>query len=617
MSPAAAAASADPGLDDAFQAAVLFAVDPLHTGLLVRGAPGPARDALLAHLRGLLDPAPVQQDPSPVRPEPWLRMPLGIADDRLLGGLDLPATLRSGTPVLARGLLADADGRVLMVPMIERLSAERTGRLAAVLDAGAVLLEREGIARRLPARLALLGLDEGVDDECCPAALADRMALHVRAEAVVPLVDDRLQVTRAPGPGAAAIAAARERLPAVTSTLQQLEVLCATGEALGVRSVRALHGALHVARIGAALAGREAVADEDLALAARLVLAPRATRVPAPPPEEDPQDAAEAPPPEPPEPRDEADAAPPPESPDDAQQALPDEQTELLIEATLAAVPPDLLAALSSAMAPAAGASRAGRSGAPTRAGGRGRPVGVRLGAPRPGERLALVETLRAAAPWQPLRGAAPGRARIRVQSDDFRVVRYRQRTPTVTLFLVDASGSAAAQRLGETKGAVERLLADCYVRRDEVGVIAFRGTGAEVLLPPTRSLVRARRSLSALPGGGGTPLAAGLVATLRMVEDCRRRGASPVLVVLTDGRANIALDGRADRPQARVDALAAARSLARTGVAAVVIDTSARPDPSARAVADALSAAYRPLPFADGEAMSKVVGRVQQQAAP
>ncbi|HSG88021.1 MAG TPA: magnesium chelatase subunit D [Pseudomonadales bacterium] len=611
----------DPALEDAWAAAMLFAVDPVGTGMLLRGGPGPVRDALLAALRDWLT-EDAERDAGPHR-EPWARMPLGISDDRLLGGLDLTATLSSGRPVVARGLLADADGRVLLVPMIERLSAERVGRLAAVIDQGEVNLEREGVAQRLPARFGLVGLDEGIDDERCAAALTDRVAFVVRAESTVSQLGAGDGRTLLSG---GALADARARLTTVTCADRHLEPLCATAQALGIDSLRAVRAALRVACIAAALAGRDAVEDDDVALAARLVLAPRATRLPVPPQEEqdeqaqapegdDPQ-AADPPPqdeePETGEDRD-ADAA---EDADEAPSAVPDEQTELLVQATAAAVPHDLLAQLAAGVAVRTRSDRSGRSGAPTRAGGRGRPVGVRAGSPRPGERLALVDTLRAAAPWQPLRAGSPGRARIRVEADDFRVKRYQQRTPTVTLFVVDASGSAAVRRLAETKGAVERLLADCYVRRDEVGVIAFRGLDAEVLLPPTRSLVRARRSLSALPGGGGTPLAAGIQAAHRMVLDVRRRGATPVIVLLTDGRANISLEGRGERPVAKAQALASARVLAASGVRAVLIDTSVRPDPAARELAAAMGALYSPLPFADSGIMASVVERVQQDAS-
>lgn len=571
---------------------------------------------------------------SAFRGEPWLRMPLSIADDRLLGGLDLTATLARGSPVVARGLLAEADGRVLLIPMIERLSAERTGRLCAVLDSGEVHLAREGVEQRVPSRFGLIGLDEGLDaDEACPAALLDRLAFQVRTD---PLRSSLIGASARPRFAADEISAARALLPMIDVAPERIDALCATAAALGISSLRAVSMAVRAARCAAALSGNDSVDDDDLALAARLVLAPRATRVPAPPPEDDPDaradqaDEGQDPPPEDPQAEDDQSQAPDPETEDgsgqddpadddrgeDDEQALLDDATEILVAATAAAIPEDVLAGLESALAVRTpGSAQGGRSGAQIRGGSRGRPVGVRVGAPRTGERLALVETLRAAAPWQPLRAAAPGNARIRVEADDFRVVRYQQRTPTVTIFVVDASGSAAVQRLAETKGAVERLLADCYVRRDEVAVIAFRGTAADVLLPPTRSLVRARRSLSTLPGGGGTPLAAGVIAAHRMAVDCRRRGATPIVVLLTDGRGNVDLDGVGDRRRAGEQTLTAARALLRDGTRSVVIDTSARPDPSARALADALGGAYRPLPFADAAKVSRAVAEVQQAA--
>lgn len=638
------AADGEPALDDAWIAAALFAVDPAGTGLLIRGGPGPIRTDLLETLRELLGseqdggasardgnaPSSAMQPPGAwQRREPWLRMPLSIADDRLLGGLDLTATLARGSPVVARGLLAEADGRVLLIPMIERLSGERAGRLCAALDTGEVNLAREGVEQRVPTRFGLIGLDEGLDaDEACPAALLDRVAFLVRTE---PQRSMLVSTTGRPRFAIEEIRAAQALLPTVTLTPARIEALCATAAALGISSLRAVSMAVRASRCAAALAGNESVDDDDLALAARLVLAPRATRVPAPAPEEEqeqPNDSEEQSPddpqaadePEQPEPDPDAeseaetdsDSGPDPED----EQAMPDDATELLVEATAAAIPDDVLKGLESALAlRTPGAAAGGRSGAQIRGGSRGRPVGVRVGAPRTGERLALVETLRAAAPWQPLRADAPGNARIRVEADDFRVVRYQQRTPTVTIFVVDASGSAAVQRLAETKGAVERLLADCYVRRDEVAVIAFRGVAAEVLLPPTRSLVRARRSLSTLPGGGGTPLAAGVIAAHRMAVDCRRRGATPIVVLLTDGRGNVDLDGVGNRPRAAEQTLRAARALMADGTRSVVIDTSARPDPSARALADALGGAYRPLPFADAAKVSGAVAEVQGMA--
>jgi magnesium chelatase subunit D len=221
-----------------------------------------------------------------------------------------------------------------------------------------------------------------------------------------------------------------------------------------------------------------------------------------------------------------------------------------------------------------------------------------------------LVATLRTAAPWQALRppvpGAAPGALRIRPA--DFRLRRFKQTSDRVLIFVVDASGSAALARLAEAKGAVELLLARAYARRDHVALVAFRGRAAEVLLPPTRSLVQTKRRLAALPGGGGTPLAAGLRLGLELAELARARGMTPTLALLTDGRGNIALDGSADRGRAEADAAAVARAIRARGVPAVVIDTANRPQPGLRTLAGVLDAPYLALPRADARRLDGVL---------
>jgi magnesium chelatase subunit D len=234
--------------------------------------------------------------------------------------------------------------------------------------------------------------------------------------------------------------------------------------------------------------------------------------------------------------------------------------------------------------------------------------MGTRCGELRAGQRLNVIETLRAAAPWQPLRRRAHGHAaaRLQVRPEDFRIARYRQRAQTTSIFVVDASGSAALHRLAEAKGAVELLLADCYVRRDRVALVAFRGKAAEVVLPPTRSLVRAKRGLAGLPGGGGTPLAAGIDMAIELAASLARRGDTPVLIVLTDGRANVSRDGGGGRAAAEADALAAARAVRLAGIAALLVDTSPRPEPQAERIAAAMGARYLPLPHADAHAVSR-----------
>jgi magnesium chelatase subunit D len=261
-------------------------------------------------------------------------------------------------------------------------------------------------------------------------------------------------------------------------------------------------------------------------------------------------------------------------------------------------------------------ARTAGRAGALQQSAARGRPTGVQRGDPRGGARLNVVETLRVAAPWQRLRrqsrrethrGTHPA-PRIEVRQEDFRITRFKRRTGTTTIFAVDASGSSALHRLAEAKGAVELILADCYIRRDSVALVAFRGATAELLLPPTRSLVRAKRSLAGLPGGGGTPLAAGIDAAVALADAVRRRGETPVVVLMTDGRANIARDGTPGRARAEDEALAAARLARAAGVTAILIDTSPRPQPQAQRLAQEMNARYLPLPYADATALSAAV---------
>jgi magnesium chelatase subunit D len=196
----------------------------------------------------------------------------------------------------------------------------------------------------------------------------------------------------------------------------------------------------------------------------------------------------------------------------------------------------------------------------------------------------------------------------VLVRREDFRIRRFKRPAETVTIFVVDASGSSAAQRMGEAKGAVELLLAESYVRRDRVALVAFRGTGARLILPPTRSLARAKRELAGLPGGGGTPLALGIDAGLLEAEAARRHGWTPTLVLLTDGRANVRRDGEGGRAAAMAEAEAAGRQVRLLGVAAILIDTSPRPNPEAARLALAMDARYLPLPRADAATVTAAV---------
>jgi magnesium chelatase subunit D len=611
---------------DAAEVAALFAVDPAAMGgVCLRSGVQPARDRWLELLRELL-PADA----------PLRRVPFNVPDGRLLGGLDLVATLKANRPIAERGVLADAHGGIVILTMAERLSAATAAKLCAVLDSGEVSMPREGVMLGNAARIGVVALDESMDaDERVPAALLDRLAF------LLDFTGFSLRTLFVPAHEPEDILAARALLPAVTLDPALVQALCATALALGAGSARVCVLALAVARAAAALDGRRRITEADAALAGRLVLAPRATQLPAPAPDAEPPPAAERPsdadPPPPPRQEPAEDAGnPPPPPPDPGPEAadpLPQEAPsrsgedsraaeskpleidqqgleDLLLQAVRASMPAGLLARLRGAAPPRAGRpSSAGRTGAQRSAAARGRPAGVRSGAPQGSARLNVIETLRAAAPWQALRGrTSAGDTRIRVGPDDFRVTRYKQRAPTLTIFAVDASGSSALNRLAEAKGAVELLLADCYVRRDQVAVIAFRGRRAELLLPPTRSLVRAKRSLAGLPGGGGTPLAAALDAALDLARLAQRRGETPTVVLLTDGRANVARQGEPGRELAHAQALTAAQALGRAGVRSLFVDTSPRPNELARQLAAAMRAEYIPLPLANARALSAVV---------
>ncbi len=548
---------------DAALAPLLLAADPAGLGgILVRARPGPLRDAWLKALGAAFPPG------TPLR-----RMPVGISDDRLLGGLDLSATLAAGRPLLSRGLLAEADGGVVIVPMAERLPPETAARIALALDRQEIP-GADGTMH--PSRFALVLLDEGVDDEAAPAALAERVAIHLDLDN--PREEPGESATTGPD----------------TNVSQPVEILCAVAESLGAGGVRAVLQALKVAQGSALLAGRAHPVEADITAAVRLVLAPRATRLPP----------AEAPPPGP-----EQQAPPPPAGEQETMAGEPqiDELTELAIAAARAMLPPGLLESQARrAERGSAKASSGQGAGKLRNSPGSGRRAGVRQGPLRNGARLDLVETLKAAAPWQAIRRREqPGRSGVQVRTTDFRIRRLVKRAQSTTIFVVDASGSAALARLNEAKGAVELLLAESYVRRDEVALIAFRGDTAELLLPPTRSLARAKRALGDLPGGGGTPMAAAIEAASLLASAVEAKGRSVTTLFLTDGRANVA------RSPDRVpmdDAEAAARQLRSLGLRALFIDTSPRPRAEGARLSAAMGARLVALPRASAETLAATV---------
>jgi magnesium chelatase subunit D len=546
--------------DAACQALRLLAIDPAGLkGISLRGRSGPARQAFVDHL--------------PILPPPRRKFHPTIPDEQLFGGIDLAATLAGDKVVLTQGLIGSPA--TLILTMAERAGADLGAKLAQLLDSDA--------------GHCLILLDEGAEDaEHPPPALTERLAFHLDLDGI----------------GASDLAAAdivatdleqaRKRLPLVPAGTEDITSLVTIAARFGIDSLRAPWLALRAARANAAYHGRDRIAPEDLALAARLVYPSRATMLPA---EEEPAPPAQ----DPPAPQDQ-----PAEG--DTRDPGTDIPDEMLIDAVRALLPAHLLDQLVPA-GTTRGAGSSGGAGARHKGNRRGRPLPPRPGRLDGASRIDLVATLRAAAPWQPMRRKAmPTATSLLIRPSDIRLKRYEDTSDRLLIFVVDASGSAAMSRLGEAKGAVELLLGEAYARRDHVALIAFRGTSAEVLLPPTRSLVQTKRRLAALPGGGGTPLASGLKAAGELAMQARGRGLTPTLAMLTDGRANIALDGQADRTQAGADAVALAQMIRAQGIPALVLDMSNRPQDTLRDLASHMGAPYIPLPRADAKRLSTAI---------
>ncbi len=578
-------------------------LDPLgFGGVWLRAGHGPVREAWLAQLARAMGQRPL------------VKVPHHIDTERLLGGTDLTHTLQTGRLQWQEGLLAQADGGMVILAMAERLGAATVAQMLYTLDRGRIR-QHHG---ETDCRFGIVALDESGEDEPGLApALAERLGVWLSLDAVSRF--DSLNTLELLS--ADELARTRSDLHQVQAQDQDLGALCQAALALGIDSLRAPLLALQVARVHAALHQRAALAPEDLALAARWVLAPRATAVPQPAQEPPPEQSdSQPPPPEEPPPdqaeQDDSPAPPPPQEQGESEKAeMPTAQdlAEMLLAAAAAALPPHLLDRLLLQRQSAQKGVRAAQSGSSGQAQKhtmRGRPLSPRAGKPHAGARLHLLATLRAAAPKQTLRrkpsnAHAPSRNRISLWPEDFHIQRFEQRSPSCLIFAIDASGSAALERLAEAKGAVEILLQQSYARRDSVCVLAFRGAKAELLLPPTRSLVRAKRALAGLPGGGGTPLAMALQLGLEQAIQVQRAGMTPSLVVLSDGRANIDLAGMGGRAQAGADALALAQRWALSPWAALWIDTAAKPEPLAQALARSMGAQYLPMPYVQAQRMA------------
>jgi magnesium chelatase subunit D len=618
---------ADPPLNawhDALTSLQLLQLDPSGLGgVCLRASHGPVRERWLSALASL--------------GLPLVKVPGSADAERLLGGIDLAYTLQTGQLHMQAGLLQQADQGLVYLPMAERLPPALLAPLVQALDSGRV----PAAHHHTPAsatRFGVVALDESMPDEpSVGAALQERLALWLDLHLVSPS-DIALDLSLASADGQAddlhiqlspqALMLARERLQRTEATDVQLQALCASAMGLGIDSLRAPSLALRVACGHAALNGRSVLEDEDLGFAARCVLAPRATQWPTEPSADAatqtaPKDDTQAP-----EPPERQDPEHPNDAPDDAETdhanadqdpASPPEPSaedlqEMMVAAALASLPPHMLDALAT-QGGTRQSNTSGRSGQ-TRAGSqRGRPLPPRPGRPGGQARLHVLATLRAAAPKQRLRhGHNTGRVAIR--AEDFHIQRYQQRSSSCLILALDASGSAALQRLAEAKGAVELLLQQSYARRDSVCIVAFRGAQAQLLLPMTRSLVRAKRAMTGLPGGGGTPLALALKMAHEQAAQLQRQGVTPILVVLSDGRANVTLQGLGGRAQAQTDAQSWGQQWRATGHRALWIDTSVQPDAQAQQLATSMGASYLPMPQVQSQRMAQAIERVRSPNA-
>ena len=612
------------GMADLKLALLLNAVSPAIGGVLVRGEKGTAKSTMVRGLAALLPPVPVvpgcpyscdpaAPDPAcpagphgaaapELRPVTLAELPVGATEDRLTGSLDIERVLTAGTTAFQPGLLAAAHRGVLYVDEVNLLHDHLVDLLLDAAALGVNYVEREGVSVRHASRFLLVGTMNPEEGELRPQLL-DRFGLTVQVTASqdgaerAEVVRRRLAFEADPAGFitrfsadtatlAAQVAAARDRLPGVDLPDAALRQICAVCGSFGVDGMRA---DLVTARTAIALAawhGRDVVTEEDIRIAARLALPHRRRRDPFDAPGLDEQALDEAlreassepdPGPEPSGPRSPEDPDGGPDGgPDDGPGGpsgpggLPDSSTPHQTHQTQqpADTPP-------SAPVPPAAPFRARLltvpgvgEGAPGRRSAARGPFGRTVGARLPQDRsfaLHLPATVRAAALRAP--GAADA-IPLRPTPADLREAVREGREGNLVLFAVDASGSMAArQRMRAVKGAVLSLLLDAYQRRDKVGMVTFRGTGAELTLPPTSSVEAAARRLASLATGGRTPLAAGLARAARVLaaerlRDPRRRA---LLVVVTDGRATSGSDA---------DLARAAAMLA--GTASVVVDCEA-----------------------------------------